>query len=161
MKFLAIMLVLVAGTLQASDADLWKQYKELKATSYNNVSQTVQKYLDTAKVAEQLKRTDIAAWNYNNAGSALIDEFKKVSKYHDFNKQISAEKDLTERKEKRNAFKQSLKDNIGLLNEAHGYLAQSAAIAEHNDVKEKIKSNLGFIQWVEKFSSEEMEYCGC
>ena len=151
MKILIAMLLFVVGSLQASEADLWKQYKELKATSYDSVSLTVQKYVDTAKVASELNRNDIAAWNYNNAGYALINEFRKVTNYKDFNKQISKAKSGEPRKAKRNEFREVLRQHLALLDEAHGYLAQSAGLAEQADVKKKLESNFGFIQWVEGF----------
>jgi len=174
-KYIVIAILMFAGSLQADD--LWSQYRSLRSQKFESVSLTVKNHLDIAAVAKQLNRSDIEAWNYNNAAYVLIKEFRKVTTYDDFNRQISAASSKHEKiggKEsprlmKRNEFRKVLQANWQLLAEAQEHLHKAIGIGYNpekdrfieKDLGVKINSNQDFIRWVYRFmESPEEETVG-
>lgn len=152
MRFLLLATALFTATagLQASNADLWKQYNDLKKVSPASLTESVQGQLEMARVTLELNRPDIAAWRYNDAGYKLVKEFMALTNYDATTADINHTK-KGERKAKREAFKTVLQANVALLDEAQGHLLKAISLSDEDKLKRAVDSNIGFIQWVKTF----------
>lgn len=76
-------------------AVLWRIYREAKEKvkiyeSQNKYDMQVEYLLKAAECAHLLGRTDIEAWQYNNAGYALIKKFKEETNYYNKMKHLNS-----------------------------------------------------------------------
>ena len=145
-----VVLSFLAVSLSAANSGDWAQYQSLKANSFTSQTLTAQNYVAMAQTVQRLKRTDIEAWDYNDAAFALINDFKANTNYTAATAKISADKGEV-RKADRVSLKQVCAANIVELDQAHGYLVKASEVATKADVKAAIKSNKDFIRWVKSF----------
>jgi len=141
------------------EANLWSSYRSAKeavkeAEANNDYAKQAQHLLEAANFANALHRYDIEAWQYNNAGYALIGDFKEKTEYMSvmdaLNKLELKSEIMAYRKETR-SFMNIEKD---LLTEAGKYLAQAKEIDDKLEASSRttiIANNILFVNDVLSF----------
>ncbi len=141
------------------EANLWSSYRSAKdavkeAEASNDYTKQAQHLLEAAGFANALHRYDIEAWQYNNAGYALIEDFKEKTEYMSvmdaLNKLELKSEIMAYRKETR-SFMSIEKD---LLTEAGKYLAQAKEIDDKLEASSRttiIVNNILFVNDVLSF----------
>jgi len=141
------------------EANLWSSYRSAKeavkeAEANNDYAKQAQHLLEAANFANALQRYDIEAWQYNNAGYALIGDFKEKTEYMSvmdaLNKLELKSEIMAYRKETR-SFMNIEKD---LLTEAGKYLAQAKEIDDKLEASSRttiIANNILFVNDVLSF----------
>ena len=115
------------------EASLWSSYhsakEAVKEAEIDNDYKTQAKHLlEAANFANALQRYDIEAWQYNNAGYALIEDFKAKTDYlsvMDVLNKLELKSEIIEYRKETRAFMSNEKD---LLTEAAKHLAKAKEI---------------------------------
>jgi len=146
-----------------------------QANSYNDYSKAKQQFLEVkytndfdimmnalyryAVCAENIKRFDVAAWQYNDLAYYYIQEFKDRSDYVDKVTQIFDCKTNKQKKILIIEVKSNFILYMDLLNMAKNYLIKAEILDSkygHDKERDKdILSNWNFINYVNKFMNQE------
>ncbi|MDA3814772.1 MAG: hypothetical protein PF549_00185, partial [Patescibacteria group bacterium] len=144
-----------------SISELWKQYKDAKASvtkyiSKNNLDSIIFYLNAAADAAYELSREDIATWQLNNIGYYSINEFKSRTNYDSRMQQLATIKNLNEKslfvEETKNVFI----ENYEILTRAQNYLYKAQLLDSDLEPSERtktIESNLEFIEWIRNYIS--------
>jgi len=127
----------IEDNLIEDEATLWSSYRSEKAAvkeaeAENNFEKQVKHLLEAAGYAHALQRFDIEAWQYNNAGYVLIQDFKEKTDYLNVITKLNNLKLKSEIIQYRKDTRILLSNEKKLLLEASDYLYHA----------EKIDSNL-------------------
>ena len=145
-----------------SNLTLWDKYKKAKsnadaALAEGNIDKTVSELLKAADYAGKLNRPEIAAWQLNNIGFYLIQEFRRKTDYDNRMSELEEMK-YGENKDKfLEETKNIIEQNMKLLENAQAQLNDADNLnnklndENQNERAEKIKSNLDFIRWIKEF----------
>jgi tetratricopeptide (TPR) repeat protein len=140
----------------------WRSYKAFQeylsvknkakqADADGDTYTAVTNYLKAAEIASKSADANVLAWQLNNAAYSLIIQFKKLV---DYDKKLQKLTEMKPGKEKiayQKEFAEMLNLQFSLLEEALGILKKTKDLGEELEAKEKIKSNLDFINWVKEF----------
>ena len=115
------------------EASLWSSYRSAKdmvkeAEIANDYKKQTKFLLEAANFANALQRFDIEAWQYNNAGYALIQGFKEKTDYLSVMDKLNSLELLSEIMEYRKETRSFMSIEKELLTEAEKHLKQAKAI---------------------------------
>ena len=138
---------------------LWKSYRSAKdivkqAQSEKDYKKQTKYLLEAAVYAKALNRYDIEAWQYNNAGYVLIEEFKEKTDYLSVMNKLNSLELKSEIEEYRKEAQMQLSKEKGLLSQADGYLVKAQEIdskLEESSRTTTIASNILFVNDVLSF----------
>jgi hypothetical protein len=141
------------------EANLWSSYRSAKdavkeAEANNDYTKQAQHLLEAAGFANALHRYDIEAWQYNNAGYALINDFKEITEYMsvmDALNKLELKSEIMEYRKETRSFMNIEKE---LLTEAGKYLAQAKKIDDKLEASSRttiIANNILFVNDVLSF----------
>ncbi|NQV17806.1 MAG: hypothetical protein HQ534_04605 [Armatimonadetes bacterium] len=141
------------------EAILWNSYRSAKdavkqAQSEEDYKKQIKYLLEAAVYAKALQRYDIEAWQYNNAGYVLIEEFKEKTDYLVVMNNLNKLELKIEIEEYRKEARKQLSKEKGLLSKAEGYLAKAKEIddkLEESSRTTTIASNILFVNEVMNF----------
>ena len=141
------------------EAILWKSYRSAKdivkqAQSEKDYWKQTKYLLEAAVYAKALKRYDIEAWQYNNAGYALIEEFKEKTDYSVVMNKLNSLELRSEIEKYRKEARMQLSKEKELLSQADGYLVKAKEIdskLEESSRTTTISSNISFVNEVLSF----------
>ena len=141
------------------EAILWKSYRSAKdvakqAQSEKDYRKQTKYLMEAAVYANALKRDDIEAWQYNNAGYYLIEEFKVKTDYSVVMNKLNSLELKMEIEEYRKEVRKQLSKEKGLLSKADSYLAKAKEIddkLEESSRTTTIASNVLFVNEVLNF----------
>ncbi len=139
-----------------NEAVLWMSYRSAKdafkqAQSEKDYSNQVKYLLEAAGYAKTLKRYDIEAWQYNNAGFVLIEEFKVKTDYLSVMDKLNSLELKSEIEEYRHEARKQLSKEKGLLSKAISYLEKAKEIDDKLEGSSRtttIASNISFVNEV-------------
>jgi hypothetical protein len=159
-KLIVLITVLVFVLSGLAAASTWQDYKDAKkkandAEATGDTYNAVTNYKKAADVAAEFKKIEIQAWQLNNAAHALIQTFKKAVDYDAKLQKLSAMEPSDDKIAFQKEMATAFNPLIGLLNEAKGLLDQATDLKPQEST-DKIKSNTDFIDWVTKFTTENM-----
>jgi len=146
-------------SLIEDEATLWESYRSAKAAAteaeakgeYEKRAKHLQ---EAARYANALQRFDIEAWQNNNAGFALIQDFKKKTNYINLMNKLNSLKLKTEINQFSKETRKLLNNEKEILLEAKDYLAQAKEIDNNLEKSSRtttIVSNIIFINDVLNF----------
>ena len=141
------------------EANLWSSYRSAKdavkeAEASNDYTKQAQHLLEAAGFANALHRYDIEAWQYNNAGYALIKDFKEKTEYisvMDALDKLELKSEIMEYRKETRSFMSIEKE---LLTEAAKHLAQAKEIDDKLEASSRttiIANNILFVNDVLNF----------
>ena len=141
------------------EAILWKSYRSAKdvvkqAQSEKDYRKETKYLMEAAVYANALKRDDIEAWQYNNVGYVLIEEFKEKTDYIAVMNRLNSLKLKNEIEEYRKEARMQLSKEKRLLSKADGYLVKAKEIddkLEESSRTTTIASNILFVNEVLSF----------
>lgn len=141
------------------EATLWSSYRSAKAAAIEaeakgKYEKQAKHLLEAAKYANALQRFDIEAWQYNNAGFALIQDFKEKTNYINLMNKLNSLKLNTEIHQFSKETRELLNNEKEILLEAKDYLAQAKEIDNNLEKSSRtttIVSNIIFINDVLNF----------
>jgi len=148
------------------EATLWSSYRSAKAEvkeaeSDNDFEKQAKHLLEAAAYAKALQRFDIEAWQYNNAGFALIESFKNKTDYLNVMNKLNNLKKKSEITQYRKEARIILSNEKELLLQASGYLTQAKEIDDNLEKSSRtvtIASNITFVNDVLRFlKADEIE----
>ena len=139
--------------------NLWKKYLDVRSRSkealINNDLDSCKLYLlEATECAKKLDRNDIAAWQLNNIGYYLIEDFKKKTDYANRMKEIESYPFGQEKLNYIQDTKILYNENIKQLYEIKKYLEEAYELDSEYDYSERTKiiySNLKFVDWICNF----------
>ncbi len=142
-----------------SQKKLWDSYNLVKAkieeAENNDNLEDMSKFSHEAAIfANALQRSDIEAWQYNNAAYYLIKEFKERTDYQAKMDQLNSLKLNKEISDYRASIQKDFRQQSQLLSKAEGYLKKAKAIdskLEKTDRTIIISNNLSFVDFVMGF----------
>ena len=107
-------------------------------------------------LTKALDKPSSYAWQLNNSGLYFIELFKERTNYATTSHNLLVLTGLA-RRELRDKFKEQMRDNIGLIQNAKSLLLNAYKMnSELPEVDEKctatINSNLSFVSWIENFT---------
>ena len=131
------------------------------ATELGDVSQAVRCLQEAAHAAEKLGRIDNEVWQINNAGYALIQEFKARTDYSNKMNTLTHMYDGNDKNIVMFELKLACCQELHLLYTARELLKSAAVLDattkntkyENTDRTNSITNNILFIEWVDKFSN--------
>lgn len=137
----------------SNKAVLWRNYRDAKAEikkyeSQKNYTQEVKYLLLAAQYANHLERTDIEAWQYNNAGFALIKDFKNKADYYNNMKTLNSLVYKSEIEKNRKEIRKEMNLYSALLIQAKSHLEKAKTLdstLEKSARTNTIASNMLFI----------------
>ncbi len=153
-----IVLISVFALSGLAYAGTWQDYKDAKqkakdAEAAGDTYNAVANYKKAADSAAEFKKTEIQAWQLNNAGHLLIQTFKAAVGYDEKLQKLSG----MEPSEEKIAFQKEMADaftpQMGLLDESKKLLDEATDLKPQESAQ-KLQSNTDFIAWVTKFVSE-------
>jgi hypothetical protein len=141
------------------EANLWSSYRFAKeavkeAEANNDYTKQAQHLLEAAGFANTLHRYDIEAWQYNNAGYALINDFKEKTEYMsvmDALNKLELKSEIMEYRKETRSFMSIEKD---LLTEAGKHLERAKEIDDKLEASSRttiIANNILFVNDVLSF----------
>lgn len=141
------------------EANLWSSYRSAKdavkeADADGDYIKQVKHLLEAAEFANALQRYDIEAWQYNNAGYALIEDFKEKTEYMsvmDALNKLELKSEIMEYRKETRSFMSIEKD---LLTEASKYLVKAKEIDDKLESSSRttiIANNILFVNDVLSF----------
>ncbi|MEA2096078.1 MAG: hypothetical protein U9P73_05225 [Candidatus Cloacimonadota bacterium] len=141
------------------EANLWSSYRSAKdavkeAEANNDYTKQAQHLLEAAEFANALHRYDIEAWQYNNAGYALIEDFKEKTEYMsvmDALNKLELKSEIMEYRKETRSFMSIEKE---LLTKAAKHLAQAKEIDDKLESSSRttiIANNILFVDDVLSF----------
>ncbi len=141
------------------EANLWSSYRSAKdavkeAEASNDYTKQAQHLLEAAGFANALHRFDIEAWQYNNAGYALIEDFKEKTEYMsvmDALNKLELKSEIMEYRKETRSFMSIEKE---LLTEAGKHLAKAKEIDDKLEASSRttiIANNILFVNDVLSF----------
>jgi len=141
------------------EATLWSSYRSAKAAvkqaeAENNFEKQVKHLLEAAGYAHALQRFDIEAWQYNNAGYVLIQDFKEKTDYLNVIKKLNNLKLKSEIIQYRKDTRILLSNEKKLLLEASDYLSHAKKIDSNLEKSFRttiIANNISFVNDVLRF----------
>ncbi|MFC2084291.1 hypothetical protein ACFLS9_04475 [Bacteroidota bacterium] len=142
-----------------SISELWKTYKDAKtkvsaALEKENLEEVI-KYLKIAgECAQDLGRSDISTWQFNNIGHYSILEFKKLTNYEERLQTLATMNSGENKNNYLNDTKTLFRKELNLLESAERYLNQAQIIdddLEESRRTDVIQRNLDYIAWVKEF----------
>lgn len=153
-----------AGENYATKANLWRSYRAAKeavkkAKIKKDFRNQVKYLLEAAKFASELERFDIEAWQYNNAGYVLIEEFKCSTNYYSEMNKLNNLIYKNEIKIVRKEIRSNMLYDNKLLIEAEGYLLKAKKIDSKLAESSRtitIASNINFIEDVRNFLENDL-----
>ena len=142
-----------------NEASLWSSYRSAKeavkeADADGDYIKQAKHLLEAAEFANALQRFDIEAWQYNNAGYALINDFKEKTEYMsvmDALNKLELKSEIMEYRKETRSFMSIEKD---LLTEAAKHLAQAKEIDDKLESSSRttiIANNILFVTDVLSF----------
>ncbi len=163
-----------AAWTNIEDYKAYKKAKELavEAEGAGDTFNAVANYIKAAQLAGKSATPDIQLWQYNNAAYSLIKQFKILTGYEEKLQKLSEMKTgkekivyQTEIAELFNLQANLLDEAENILNEGKGLLkeeepAETANTKEAKSTtgpKDKIESNLQFINWVKEFIKNNLK----
>ena len=146
------------------EANLWSSYRSAKdavkeAEASNDYTKQAQHLLEAAGFANALHRFDIEAWQYNNAGYALIEDFKEKTEYMSVMDALNTLELKSEIMEYRKETRSFMSIEKELLAEAGKYLAQAKEIDDKLESSSRttiIANNILFVNDVLSFLDVEV-----
>ena len=146
-----------------NEASLWSSYRSAKeavkeADADGDYIKQAKHLLEAAEFANALQRFDIEAWQYNNAGYALINDFKEKTEYMsvmDALNKLELKSEIMEYRKETRSFMSIEKD---LLTEAAKHLAQAKEIDDKLESSSRttiIANNILFVTDVLSFLDVE------
>jgi len=159
-KLIVIVCVLVLALSGLVVASTWQDYKDAKkkandADAAGDTFAAVTNYKKAADVAAEFKKVEIQAWQLNNAAHALIQAFKKSVDYEAKLQKLSAMEPSDEKIAFQKELAGAFKPLTGLLDEAKGLLDEATDL-KPQEAADKIKSNSEFVEWVMKFTTDNL-----
>ncbi len=141
------------------EASLWSSYRSAKeaakeAEKNYDYRELTRHLLEAAEFANALQRYDIEAWQYNNAGYALIEDFKEKTEYlsvMDALNKLELKSEIMEYRKETRSFMSIEKD---LLTEASKHLAKAKEIDDKLESSSRttiIANNILFVNDVLSF----------
>ena len=141
------------------EANLWSSYRSAKeavkeAEIDNDYTKQTKHLLEAAEFANALQRFDIEAWQYNNAGYALIEDFKEKTEYMSVMDALNKLELKSEIMEYRKETRSFMSIEKSLLTEAAKHLAQAKEIDDKLESSSRttiIANNILFVNDVLSF----------
>jgi len=144
-----------------SISELWSTYKSTKILAEKYISEnnldSVILYLDiAADAASKLSREDIASWQLNNIGHYSINEYKNRTDFDIRLRQLASLANSKAKGLNLEETKSVFSSNFKILSNAKNYLLKAQLLDskfKRSERTDKIKRNIQFIDWVDKFIS--------
>ena len=141
------------------EAILWMSYRSAKdavkqAQSEKDYGKQTKYLLEAAAYAKALQRYDIEAWQYNNAGYVLIEEFKEKTDYLAVMNNLNKLELKIEIEEYHKEARMQLSKEKGLLSKADSYLVKAKEIDDKLEGSSRtttIANNIMFVNEVLSF----------
>lgn len=168
-----------AAWTNLEDYKAYKKAKELalEAENAGDTFNAVANYKKAAELAGKSATQDIQIWQYNNAAYFLIKQFKILTGYDEKLQKLSEMKPSKEKLAYQSEIAELFNLQAGLLEEAKELLNEAKSLLKEEAVekvaettastievktspvgpKEKIESNLQFIDWVENFLKDNLK----
>ncbi len=142
-----------------STAQLWKCYKTRRASADSlkakgEFEKSVEAFLIAAHCAEKLNRSDLAAWQLNNAAKHSIDQFKELTSYGNRMGTVERMKPGTKKAEYISECREVFDTHANVLTQAETYLRRARELAKaspHPTRDGYISSNLSYTSFVKDF----------
>jgi hypothetical protein len=150
--------------------------KAVEAAANGDTTTAVAEYKKAADLAGKSGTVESRAWRLNDAGYTLINEFKKITAYQEKIDSLGTMKPSKDKIQAQAEIAYVFNANIAMLEEAKAILLEGKALYPAQEKKEtvaadgvtpaaeeapkkagpeeKIDSNLGFVDWVLKFTAD-------